>query len=95
MTPAVTSGNNSDTSLSISGTPANDGYVGVSVNGVWYTVGDNVTTQDCYFSTDGTAGGVVAISAIQVGDKLVWNGTISGFNLDANDRVSFYYNVVQ
>jgi hypothetical protein len=88
---ATTVGNASSTAVAISTTPSNDGYVGISINGVWYEVGNGVLTKDCYFSVDG---GVTArtIAAITSGDILYWNGTNSGFNLDANDRIDLYYN---
>jgi hypothetical protein len=93
-TPSVTSGNEQTTGISISGTPANDGYVGVSVNGVWYNVGDGSKSLDCYFSAD-SGSTAKSISSITVGDVLYWNGVISGFNLDTDDRISLHYNVVQ
>jgi hypothetical protein len=91
-----TTGNNSNTSIRIGATPVNNGYVGVSVNGVWYVVGNNTTTDvDCYFSSDGSAGGVRAIVDIEQDDYLVWNGVDSGFDLDENDTISLYYNILK
>lgn len=95
ITGSTTSGNNSDTGILVTTTPANNGYVGTSINGLWYEVGDGVTSTDCYFSSDGTSGGVRAIADIVSGDKFVWNGIISGFELDSGDRVDFYYDVLQ
>ncbi len=92
---ATTSGDNSDTGIQVTTTPVNDGYIGVSVNGVWYIVGDNDTSKDCYFSSTGAAAGVRAIADIVAGDKLVWNGTTAGFELDSSDNVAFYYNILQ
>jgi hypothetical protein len=92
----ATTGSNFDTGLSIGSTPAKDGYVRVSVNGVGYILGDATTgaTADCYFSSNGgtTAS---AISAIAAGDVLYWNGDDVGFQLDATDNVDFEYDVLQ
>ncbi len=87
----VTTGNDYDTGLTVAQTPAHPSYVRVSVNGVAVTVGDNVTTKECYFSSDGTSGGVRAISAIAAGDHLVWNGTIAGYQLATSDIIDFEY----
>jgi len=93
-TPAVTSGNFASTTLTITNTPVNNGYVKVEINGVGYSLGDGVKTKDGYFSSDGgtTAKNIASISA---GDVYYWNGTISGFDLDADDRVDFFYNILQ
>lgn len=92
---ATTSGNNFNTGIAIAATPTNNAYVKVEVNGVGYILGDGVTTKDSYFSSDGTAGGVRTIAAITAGDIFMWNGTNVGFQLDTNDRVDFYYEVLQ
>jgi hypothetical protein len=89
----TTSGLNSPTGIFIAATPAADGYVGVSVNGVWYSVGGDPSITDCYFSSNGTLAGARAQADITFGDQLVWNGGASGagFELDSNDRVDIYY----
>jgi hypothetical protein len=93
----ATTGNDSNTGIQISNTPYNlaskSQYVGVSINGLMYEVGNGATNRDCYFSLDGTGGGVRLFSAITQNDYFVWNGVISGFELDTNDRVDFYYNI--
>jgi len=92
LTPAVTAGNYSTTGITISATPK--GYVGVAINGEWYTVGNGVRTKDCYFSNDGGAT-ARAISAIVSGDTLYWNGpqVTPPFELAATDRVDLHYEV--
>jgi len=93
ITSYVTStGDDSDTTLQLTATP--DGFVQVKVNGVQYELGDNDATKDCYFSTDGTSGNVVAISAITTSDYFVWNGSIAGFEVvNGTDRIDFDYEV--
>lgn len=67
------------------------GYVGVSVNGVWYDVGNGVRTKDCYFSGDGGTT-ARAFGAIVAADLLYWVGSVAGFQLAAGtDTISFFY----
>lgn len=89
LASVLTSGDNSDTAINITSTPL--GNVMVDVNGVGYTLGDNVTTKDCYFSTDGGASGVVAISAIAGGNDFIWNGAVANFELSISDDIDFHY----
>lgn len=91
MTASVTASDGAQaTATTVAATPALDSYVGVRVNGVHYTVGDGVKTTDCYFSGDsGTT--ARSISAIVSGDTLHWNGTITGFELTASDKIDFDY----
>lgn len=93
LTPNNTSGDEADTGISIAAEPALNGYVGVSVNGISYTVGDGVKTTDCFFTADG---GTTAksIANITTGDDLYWNGVIAGFDLAAaTDRVDIFYEI--
>lgn len=79
-----------DTGVAI--TPSDHGYIIVSINGNIVSVGDGVKTKDCYFSND--AGATArAIQDIVAGDKLYWNGTIAGYELDANDRIDFNFDI--
>jgi len=91
LTPNITSGDDSFTGITISDTPTGMRYVTVKVNGVSYEVGNGLKTKHCYFSGDDgyTAR---AISSITIGDKLYWNGVISGFDLGGSDRVDLEYN---
>lgn len=73
-------------------TPSDHGYIIVSINGNIVVVGDGVKTRDCYFSGDAGAN-ARAIQNIVVGDKLYWNGSIAGFQLDTNDRIDFNYDI--
>jgi len=91
MTASVTTTDGSLACVTtISATPANDGYVEVSINGISETVGDGVKTKSCYFSSDsGTT--AKSIANIASGDSLYWNGSVSGYQLKASDRVDFSY----
>lgn len=76
----------------IAATPPQDGYVGVTINGVAAVVGDGVKTRDCYFSGDsGTT--ARSIANIASGDKLHWVGSVAGYQLETDDIVDFYFNV--
>jgi hypothetical protein len=92
----ATAGITATTGVAIAATPTNDAYVKVEINGVGYWLADGngeKLTADCYFSADG---GVTAraISAITQGDTLYWNNN-SSFDLDTNDRIDFFYEVLQ
>jgi hypothetical protein len=91
---ATTVSDNFNTGIRISGSPISNSYVGVAINGLNVEVGDGVTTKDCYFSSDGTSGGVRNFSGITTGDYFMWNTTISEYDLDSNDIISFYYNIL-
>ncbi len=76
----------------ISAAPAYGGNVFVDVNGKIAIVGDGVKTDECYFSSDG---GITAraIEDISAGDTLHWVGSVAGYQLDANDRISLHYEI--
>lgn len=90
---ANTSGDGSSTGITISATPAGDGMVIVSLNGVQTVLGNGVKTKDCYFSADGGTT-ARAIGDIASGDTLYWNGLVTGFDLDTNDYIDLNYNVI-
>lgn len=92
LTPASTSGDGDDSTLDITNTPADGGFIEVLVNGVQQVLGDGVKTKDCYFSSDGGTT-ARAIAAITAADSLFWNGVIVGFDLAVDDRVDFNYDV--
>lgn len=95
VTSATTISNDFNTGIRISGSPITNSYVGVSVNGLNVEVGNGVITSDCYFSSNGNSSGVRYFSGITSGDYFMWNTTISGYELDNTDKVSFYYNILQ
>lgn len=93
MTASVTSlDEDQATATTVAATPFNDSYVGVAINGTNFTVGDGVKTTDCYFSGDGGTN-ARSIADVVSGDTLHWVGSVAGFELDASDRVDFYYDV--
>lgn len=94
QTPAVTSGNDSNTTLALAATPFSGGtYVKVEVNGVGYTVGNGVSSEDCYFADPGTPTVPKSFGTLASGDVFVWNGVNAAFDLDGTDRVDFFYEV--
>lgn len=93
MTASVTTTNGDlACATALSTTPNNGSYVGVIINGDYPEIGDGVKTKDCYFSGD-SGSTARAFNAIVSTDKLYWNGSIAGYQLTANDKVSFEYNV--
>lgn len=88
MVPAVTSGDEEPTGLTITNTPT--GLIIIALNGEIKSLGNGVKTKHCYFSGDG---GVTAraFSAIVAGDELYWNGVVAGYDLEASDVIDFYY----
>lgn len=91
MTASVTSANGDVAcATGLSAAPALSGYAAVIVNGLQYVVGNGVKTKDCYFSAD-LGSTAKATNALASGDKLYWNGSIAGFQLDASDVVDFNF----
>jgi hypothetical protein len=67
------------------------GDIQVVVNGTIADVGNGVKTRDCYFSAD--AGSTArAFSAVASGDKLYWNGSLAGYQLQTSFKISFIFN---
>jgi len=60
----------------------------VYVYGQIYTIGDGVTSSNCYFY-DGVS--VSYLNNVKEGDELYWNGLITGFDLDNTDVVLISY----
>jgi len=79
------------TLLGIIDNPLEGNFVRVTVNGLEVNVGGKVYPYDCYFSNDN---GITAksIGEEQTGDKLYWNTSIAGYNLDSSyDKIDFIY----
>lgn len=75
---------------SVSDTPT--GAVRVRVNGHGVSVGDASKLDACYFSGDG---GTTprARDDVRSGDRLYWNGSIAGYQLEADDLIDLEYNI--
>ena len=86
--PIVTTADGDTTGIAITYTPLLDGNVTVKVNGMEVDLGDK--TFDCYFSNDG---GLTArlVADIEAGDVLYWNGSIVGYELEADDDIDIRY----
>lgn len=77
--------------IGVTSTPLANSYISVYVNGVQVSVGDGVKTEDCYFSDDN---GITAKEWVNIGfgDKLYWNGSVIGYQLNSmTDKISFIY----
>jgi len=86
VSPLVSTGNDSQTGLTLSFIPNNYSRVEVFVNGQKQRLGDGVSTADCYFGSSPKA-----LNTLTVGDELYWNGIISGFQLTTIDVVEVIY----
>lgn len=74
----------------INSRPIMKSQVKVFINGVEVNVGGKVYPFDCYFSYDN--GNTIRLSGDErIGDKLYWNNSISGYNLDTTDLIDFVY----
>jgi hypothetical protein len=87
--PSVTSGNDSDTSITITSTPNDYSRIEVYVNGQKQRLGSVNTTLDCYFGTQ--SGSSISLFNVESGNTLFWNGTIAGFELSTTDNVEIVY----
>lgn len=80
-------------STTVAGTPAQDAYVTVFVNGVQVEVGDGVKTKASYFSAD-SGSTAKSIANIASGDRLYWVGSVAGYQLSSStDSIDFIYSV--
>lgn len=88
--PAVVTVNDGDLACNtgVGATPAKTSFVDVTVGGMQIKYGNGVKTAPAYFSGDGGTT-ARAYSAVVAGDKLYWNGSIAGYQLDTTDDVSF------
>tara|TARA_B110000285_G_scaffold205388_1_gene243101 strand:+ start:1004 stop:2881 length:1878 start_codon:yes stop_codon:yes gene_type:complete len=87
FTPSVTVVDGDTTGAAITYTPFQDGGVEVLVNGVGINLGAGL---DCYFSSDG--GTTAKLEAdIEAADILYWNGSVAGYQLEADDDIDFTY----
>lgn len=89
-TPTATSGNGSALGITLDFTPFSDGSVQVFVNSVAVTESYGDKTGDVYFSNDGGTT-ARALADIEVGDELIWNGVIAGYDLTVSDAIELVY----
>lgn len=68
------------------------GYTGSDVDGIHKIVGDAVKTEECYWSRDGGTT-ALALSALAIGDRMYWNGSEAGFELDGVSIITLNYNI--
>ena len=85
---SATSNDGDSSGVTIAAAPA--GMVNVVVNGIMQELGQGVKTKDCYFSADGGTT-ARALTAIAANDTLYWNGSVAGFQLDPNDKITLSY----
>lgn len=90
LIPNNTSGNVSRTGIILSVTPQDSQYIDVEINGISISLGDGTKNLDGYFSSDG---GTTArtFQDIRVGDELIFNAIVAGYELTDEDRVSLFY----
>ena len=90
QTASVTSSDGDTSGATITYTPFSDSAVIVKVNGLQINLGDGAKDQAAYFSADG---GTTAksVSDIAAGDTLYWMGSISGYQLEADDEIDVVY----
>lgn len=88
--PTATSGNEAATGITLDFTPFADGSVQVFVNSVAVTESYGDKTGDVYFSNDGGTT-AKALADIEVGDELIWNGIIAGYDLTISDAIELVY----
>ena len=81
--------NNIACDTSIIDVPLLKSYVRVFINGVEVSVGGKLYPFDCYFSNNGID--VRIIGDERVGDKLYWNSSVAGYDLDSTDLIDFVY----
>ena len=90
LIPNNTSGNVSRTGIILSVRPQDSQYIDVEINGISISLGDGTKNLDGYFSADG---GTTArtFQDIRVGDELIFNAIVAGYELTDEDRVSLFY----
>lgn len=80
------------TSTTVASTPAQDGWVQLLVGSVPETIGDGDKLSAAYISGD-NGSTARTIAAIAAGDKIYWNGSIAGYELNSSYKLHLIYNV--
>ena len=90
INPNPSTGNNSQTGITLTYSPYYDSYVMVEVNGISVEIGNGTKNAPAFFS--GNNGLTAAsIDSLRAGDELIWNGEIAGFELEAGDEINLIY----
>jgi hypothetical protein len=85
MTTSIPDG---ETDITLTNTPSRFSRIEVYVNGQVQKVGNGDINTDCYFGLLNTP---KTIETIEIGDLLIWNADVAGFNLSPNDEISIVY----
>jgi hypothetical protein len=90
INPTPSTGDNSQTGITLTYSPYYDSYVMVEVNGISVEVGNGTKNAPAFFS--GNSGlSAVSIDSLRAGDELIWNGLIAGFELESGDEINLIY----
>ena len=90
INPTATTGNDATTGIILTHAPYLDSYVMVEVNGISVQIGDGTKNAPAYFSGNN---GISAanLNDLRIGDELIWNGDIAGFDLEIGDEINLIY----
>jgi len=84
------SGNTLACDVVIIDVPLFHSQVRVFINGIEVNCGGKVYPFDCYFSNDNGLTSRI-IGDERTGDKLYWNNSVAGYELDTTDLIDFVY----
>tara|TARA_B110000971_G_scaffold162810_1_gene166540 strand:+ start:8861 stop:10084 length:1224 start_codon:yes stop_codon:yes gene_type:complete len=90
LIPIPTNGNVSRTGCFLSSTPEDNQYIDVEINGISLSLGNGTKNLAGYFSPDG---GTTSrnFNDLRIGDELILNAIVAGYDINEEDRVSFFY----
>lgn len=92
LTAKATVADGDEATLSrITATPYGHGMVQVTVNGQVVNLTGAAGTGDCWFCDPAFPLVARTLATIAAGDRLNWNGSVAGYELSADDRISFWY----
>lgn len=90
LIPNQTNGNVSRTGILLSNTPEDNQYIDVEINGISISLGNGTKNLAGYFSPDAGAS-ARTFQDIRVGDELIFNAAVAGYELTPDDRISLFY----
>ena len=87
--PALVTVNDGDLACvsQIDDVPIRESFVRVFINGM--EANRDLPSPDCFFSADGF--NQRPLGDERIGDRLWWNGSVAGYNLDTLDLIDFVY----